>query len=330
MITTPTSQTKLASRHRLLTAFLFLICAGSVGVALDSLRHIGIANADTAPVLDAGVNAVDLAASPAPVPVVIVAPVAHAAAQLNPVPDLQVAVDSGWAIVEHDGPILGGGAILFCLIGAFLRRNNSTHWIAQGRVLALITGLGMTLGAILDWKLNGGQLAGVIMTVIAAVKLALSPAVGLTQTGPAIDSKPAAPAGGGNSLIIVALIAIGVGSVAAMPACSQVKDVGAATIDCTKLDHAKITALASHLASEVAEYVVLAKPIDWHALRLEAQDAGLDIGLCAFGPLVNNYLAPSQGRAVPDSDSAQRAHAEFEALRAAAGGATVHTQEGNL
>jgi hypothetical protein len=296
------------TRRRMLPIFLFLAGAVCTGVALDSLHHIGVANADTG-------------AAPA---------VAHAVAptvQANPTPDLQVAVDSGWAIVEHDGPILGGGAILFCLISAFLRRNESKHWLAQGRVLALLTGIAMTLGAVLDWQLNGGQFAGVIMTVIAAIKLALSPAVSLPATGPALDAKPA---GAGAGLAIVALLAIGIGTISVMPACGPVKDAGAATLDCTKLDAGKIATLAGHLAEEIANYVVLAKPIDWHALRIEAQDAGIDIGLCAFGPIVNNYLAPAQGRAAPDSASAQSARAEFEALRAAAGGPTVHTKDGNL
>ena len=308
---------------RSLQALLFFLGIGAIGYSLDSLRHIGVANADTVAV-DAGM---DFATPPTPAPAVLVVAAPSAS---NPAPDLQIAVDSGWAIVEHNGLILGGGALLYCLLSAILRRNKSEHWIAQGRILALLTGVTMTLGALLDWKLNGGQLAGVIITVIAAIKLMLSPAVAVAQSGPVLDTKPSSSGPGSGVIAALMIVVIGIGGGATLTSCKGVAEAGAATIDCTKLNVDKIADVAAHLVKMATNYVLNGEPIDWHALRLEAQAAGYDIGICAFGPFVNSFLAPDAGRAAPDPEQARRARDEFEQFRALVGGATVHTTQGNL
>lgn len=99
--------------------------------------------------------------------------VAHASATADPVSTATAAASSSWDIVVHQGPLLGALLLASGLFRQFLKANESQHWIAQGKTLAILTGIGMVIGAAIDWKINGGPAAGIVTALFAAVPLVM-------------------------------------------------------------------------------------------------------------------------------------------------------------
>jgi hypothetical protein len=119
---------------------------------------------------------------------------------------------SGWDLVETYGPIWGAMLLVFGLVSRFLQKNQSEHWIAEGRTLAaLVAGVGV-LGSVLEAQLGGASWSGVVVTLFGAAKMLLSPTV-----KPAGEKPP--PAYGSISLLMV-LVAVGI-------ACSPIFACGA-------------------------------------------------------------------------------------------------------
>lgn len=103
--------------------------------------------------------------------------IAHAAAA-DPVQATAVAVDSGWTLAETYGPVWAGMALAFGLSRALLKRNESAHWITEGKTLAIITsavGLGTSA---LTAHLSGTPWSGVLITAVIAAFNVQSPTVG--------------------------------------------------------------------------------------------------------------------------------------------------------
>ena len=84
---------------------------------------------------------------------------------------------SGWDVVTTYGPIWGAMVLVYGLLSEFLRRNDSEHWIAQGRMLALLVAVAGLLSSVLEAQLAGKSWSGVIVTLFGAVKLVMSPTV---------------------------------------------------------------------------------------------------------------------------------------------------------
>lgn len=99
------------------------------------------------------------------------------AAHADPVADATTAVDASWSLVEQFGPLWGGMLLLLGVGQVLLRANASTHWIAQGRTLAVISGSLGVLGALAQWRFGGAPLEGVLTTLVAAVAMVWHPAV---------------------------------------------------------------------------------------------------------------------------------------------------------
>jgi len=148
-------------QHRSVLALLFLLAVLGIAFALASLHDLGKA----------------YGAVPTP-PGDGIAAVSPSAPSQGPIVQAITVSDDGWGLVEAYGPIWGGMLLGFGLASAFLKRNQVEHWIADGRRLALITGALGVGGAVLQMKLGGGSFAGVLVTLIGAVKLAMSPTVG--------------------------------------------------------------------------------------------------------------------------------------------------------
>lgn len=117
---------------------------------------------------------------------ILLAGTAHA----DPVVVAQATTDAGWTLIEQHGPLWGGTLLAFGMLSAFLRRNDSSHWIARGRVLSALTGAAMVLEAVLAWHLNGAPSAGIAVALFAALSLVMhstvagpSPASVTTATG---------------------------------------------------------------------------------------------------------------------------------------------------
>jgi hypothetical protein len=113
--------------------------------------------------------------------------VAHAHAVPDPVATSATSVDVLLSIALTYGPLWGGMAIGFGIVSTLLQRNESTHWIAQGRTLALITaavGLGI---AALQAHFGGAPWGGVLMTLVLGIFKLIDPT---TVPPAAVTAKP--------------------------------------------------------------------------------------------------------------------------------------------
>lgn len=129
-------------QHRSLLAFLIFVGVIATALALTSFYRLGVAHADTT---------------------------------VSPIGQSVTMADDGWEMIEAYGPIWGGMLIGFGLASAFLKRNAKEHWLAEGRKLAIVTALVGVLGSVIEARLGGATWAGVVVTVIGALKLVLSP-----------------------------------------------------------------------------------------------------------------------------------------------------------
>src|SRR4029079_15994329 len=90
----------------------------------------------------------------------------------DPVATATVSLDALWYLVAVYGWTSGALAVVFSLLCGRLRCNESTHWIAQSRALAVLTatvGIGITA---IQAHFQGAPWAGVVITgILAAFKL---------------------------------------------------------------------------------------------------------------------------------------------------------------
>lgn len=231
--------------------------------------------------------------------------------------------DTSWTLVAQYGPIWGGALLVFGLAGELLKRNEVTHWL-PGRSLALATGAVSVLGALLEWRASGGSMAGVVVTAIMAVKLALSPTA---TPSPGTGGPPTSS----GSIATGMLLLLAAGALALQPGCSSGKHAATvgkdAVIHCAKADAGPILALTAELATAAAASALHAGAVDWKALAARAEAAGLEVGGCAFAAL---YHALEKDRPVARSLVAEPdpGRAALEQLRAGFGGARWEIADG--
>jgi hypothetical protein len=252
--------------------------------------------------------ALPLAAEPA------FADVTVAASTSSPVLQATQSADTGWGLVEQYGPIWGAMLLAFAIASRVLAKNETEHWIGQGRWLAaVVAGVGV-LGAILEAHFGDGSWAGVIVTLVAGIKLLLSP------TAPEPKERPDPPQYSGIELmlvLVVAIAAIGCGPQGPGPV------IGQAVVDCTGDNRADIDALFL----ELSPLVVTGHP-DWATVYQRAKHAGTAIGGCVLAELVQTYLGGRRAVATDDSWNAHMVLEEFRSNEAA--GATFKTRFGDL
>lgn len=97
-------------------------------------------------------------------------------AGVDPVAIATASTDSGWSLVSQYGWFWGGSLLLLGLGRALLKGNAASHWIAQGRTLAVIAGVLGVLGSVAEWHFNGAPAAGILITLVMAAKLVWQPA----------------------------------------------------------------------------------------------------------------------------------------------------------
>jgi len=246
---------------------------------------------------------------------------AHAASVEPGVPVIiaTTAADSGWDIVVHQGPLLGGLLIAYALFRRFLSANDSQHWIAQGKTLSMLTGAAMVLGAVVDWKFAGAPAAGIVTSLFAAISLTTHSTVSVpppTVTATASRGTPTA------ATLAVLLLA---GGVAMQPACSSWRartTAGvSAFIDCES-PHIDAQLLADATAlSKVA--VMAAISGDGHAdtaqLKADAAPLKSDLLRCGFAAAVAALATPVPKQ--PGAPAAAGVEVDGVQLRAAFAGA---------
>lgn len=253
-----------------------------------------------------------------------------AAAASDPTPALTAAGGAGWDVFVTNGPLWGGILIAFIALQTFLSRQ---HWLAQGRLLAALTGAALVGSAVVNWHFAGAPSAGIMTAAVAAIALIWHPTVGGTPT------RPTGAAAGGSALAFV-LIAVGLTGGFALTACGgaqAVTDTPQRVVDCVKLDVGAVASLAAELARSATAYVIGGVPVDWDAIEAQAEAAGLAIGGCALGPLVaargpgSSAVPPAHASAAaPPSNDAARAWAAFARLKQRAGVVTFQTSAGPL
>lgn len=101
---------------------------------------------------------------------------ARAVAHADPVTTATTSTSDAWDLVTTHGP-LGIGLIAYGVLAKFLAVNQSRHWLAEGRLLAILTGVSMVAGAAALWRFSGGPLEGVLEAVIGAIALIVKPTV---------------------------------------------------------------------------------------------------------------------------------------------------------
>lgn len=208
-------------------------------------------------------------ATPAPA-VVVVDPTAAASADV---------ADLGTILVQY-GPIWGGALLVFTLWGGVLKKNESTHWIAQGRALALITTGLMGFGALLKWKLGGGAAAGAGMTPILGILKLFNP----LGPGAAGSTTPAASArSGAPALVLLVVLAFGGSQLTACGTSAQQRQTtlqaALATTDAACTTFAAYDLKHQHdlEAAAIASHATFAEVTDtiarWRVKRAPAQTA---------------------------------------------------------
>lgn len=118
---------------------------------------------------------------------VLSAAMAHA----DPVADATAATDAGYSVVATHG-WLGGALMVYAGLATFLKANETKHWIAQGRWLAILTGIGMIGGALAAWKFNAAPIGAVLEAALGAIALLRMPTVRPVVAAPV--PSPEAPA----------------------------------------------------------------------------------------------------------------------------------------
>lgn len=260
-----------------------------------------------------------------------------AVAHADPVAVAQASADGGWAMVSTYGPIWGGGLLLFALGGSFLRWNESTHWIAQGRTLAILTGLLSVLGAIAQWHFNGGSSAGIITTLVAAVSLVLHP----VTTAP--SSTATSSRGTSSSVALLAVLLLG-GLAVTQLSCAKAKltattvatTAGHELVNCTgqaigttpALDLATLVAVANTVSAERSKCTPPGGSLSWPCVEADLIAEGKVLGGCTFVKLIASELAPGTTARMATGDRGRAALEDFRAR--VAGGAIYHTGGGDI
>lgn len=220
-----------------------------------------------------------------------------------------------WDLVQEYGPIWGGMLLAFGLATRFVRANVTSHWIGEGRSLAIVVAVVGVLGAFLEAHFGGGTWAGVLVTAIAALKLVISP----SMKPPA--PKPVPPQYGAVDLLIVLMVSMALVSCAPGPGPAPV--ITSTLIDCAGANRPQIDELLQELVP-----LVTTGHADWSAIYQRAKHAGASIGGCALAELVQDYLG---GRKASPNGDGWKARETLEQFRLdEAGGASFKTRYGEL
>lgn len=109
--------------------------------------------------------------------------VAHAAVEVpDPVGQGQMAVDTAAALIQQQGPVIGGAVLLYALGGWFLRHHKTAPWLMEGKRFAYTSAGLMVAGAVLQWKVGSAPFEGVFAALVTAWGLVMHPTVKTAPT----------------------------------------------------------------------------------------------------------------------------------------------------
>jgi hypothetical protein len=238
--------------------------------------------------------------------VVLLSPqLAHAAEPVpDPVATATVSLDALWNLVAVYGWTWGAMAVVFSVLRDVLRRNESTHWIAQGRALAVLTatvGIGITA---IQAHFQGAPWAGVVITgILAAFKLIDPNTVTAPPVAPAaardvgteaypgtigrstLRTPPlrAVAVGSVITILIGLLVGVGLPGMAACGARQRVASGVGAFLDCEAANLPPDTlADATALASSELRHLISGSGVVDVALKADMTPLKTDLLRCAF------------------------------------------------
>lgn len=240
---------------------------------------------------------------------------AAACAHADPAAQAAASADTGWSLVETYGPVWGGMALAFGLASAFLRRNETTHWIAQGRALAVILAIVGTGTAALTAHFAGTPWSGVLVTAVVALFKLVQPSM---TSVPPNRNREVSPAVGAVLGAVIGVVLLQI-FVVLQPACGARQRATAATeafIDCQ----------GSDLATAVSELVPLAEQallvaiggtghIDTGQLKAIAAPLKSNLGRCALAAAIAALATPTAE--TPGAPAAARLTVDGPALKGA-------------
>lgn len=246
---------------------------------------------------------------------------AHAqGATVDPVTQVATATSTGWDLVQQFGPIWGGMLLLYGLAAQIVKAGFWQKF--AGRRLAGTVALVGVFGAVLEAHFGSGSWAGVIVTMVGAIKMLISPDVqpDPTKTAPVVAKSTVA------SMLVGALLITGSLTVSCGPNTpGPVVPIVNATIDCTVDNGGQIAALLASLRPKPGQ------KLDWHQVYLQVKAAGTKVGGCVLAQLVQEYLTSATYASTDTYDATYDATAALEKFRAEeAHGATFHTKYGDL
>jgi hypothetical protein len=255
----------------------------------------------------------------------------HAIAHADPDPlgTAQASVNGGVGLIETYGPVLGSMYLIYQLASALLAKYASSSWFAQGKRLAIATGVLGIIGAALQAQVAGSPWTVIAMAAIAAVFKLITPTV-----TPAPQMGSAVKAGTIGALLLV----VGIGAGVAAPGCATARARGAAAagafIDC---EAPEVAAVLPDLLPLARDAVMLAISGDGHVdtTRLRADAAGMrsDLGKCALAAAIaalatSPAATPGAAAAAPLTIDGLELRARFAMIRGELGWPAVQLAGG--
>jgi hypothetical protein len=197
---------------------------------------------------------------------------AHAAVGLaDPTPALTSGAGAGWDAFAANGPLWGGILVAFIALQTFLSRQ---HWLAQGRLLATLTGIAMIGAAVVNWHFAGAPSAGIMTAVVAAAALVWHPTVP--------GAKPGDPTRGAGTLAILALV---LAACAAGSTPRQVTSAGVvAALDCeaAHLDAQALADAKAFASAMVQHWISGGTAPSADTIKADLAPIKSDLGRCAI------------------------------------------------
>lgn len=257
---------------------------------------------------------------------VLTLPLALAHAGADPSIPVTTGVDFTWDFALKYGVpwtvllVFKGG------LTSFLSKNESKHWIAQGKTLSILTGLGMVVTSLLSWRFLDAPSGGILTALVAAYTL-------VTHSTVPNKSTPSSIPAGTGTLVTLALLTLAFGHLACSSSMKQrgVATAGAA-LDCEVED---LRPLIQELVPLATNYVKsLLSPdgrsIDTTSLRKAWQTIKTDQGRCALAAAMEAMAtpgAPGTASAALVADSAEL-HRAFAVVRQDHGWGDTRTAKG--
>lgn len=218
---------------------------------------------------------------------------AHAAATAGEtLPVVSPSLDSGWGDIATYGPIWGGMYVVLLALQWVFKKNESTHWFAQGKNLAYViaaVGTGITA---LEAHFSGTAWSGVAITAVLSLFKLINP------TGKAA---PAGNAAGGAA--VLALLVLG-GLAAPEVGCGsglkgRAVNAGVAALNC---EAPELQSLVQELLPLAVQYVTSVispdgKSVDTASLKKAWSTVKSDQGRCALATAVATLANPEPAKA---------------------------------